>query len=190
MSSLANIILHPEYLALVADANQKPDDDLPRLVIADWLEEHGQEYYASYIRESIWTPKTEIERMRRDDMHGICHKFIVREWFVKRQILNSVFEVIDGSYTLERGFIKTATLNGVDFARWVRLPDGTPKRMYTLLRKTQPGYVVDVKTLLRTDQFPIHWELPATHIGWNFSAGNSITNYQQLVSRMDDWYKS
>lgn len=41
---------HPEYLALLAAVLASPRDDLPRLVLADWLEERGQTDRAVYIR--------------------------------------------------------------------------------------------------------------------------------------------
>src|SRR4051794_13498130 len=31
----------PEVLAILQDVKDHPDDDTPRLVLADWLEEHG-----------------------------------------------------------------------------------------------------------------------------------------------------
>src|SRR5262249_15508960 len=33
----------PELLALLQAVKQQPDDDSPRLVLADWLEEYGDE---------------------------------------------------------------------------------------------------------------------------------------------------
>jgi uncharacterized protein (TIGR02996 family) len=33
----------PEVLAFLRDAKDHPDDDTPRLVLADWLDEHGDE---------------------------------------------------------------------------------------------------------------------------------------------------
>ena len=41
---------HPEYLALLAAVKAQPSDDLPRLVMADWLDEHGEEARAEFIR--------------------------------------------------------------------------------------------------------------------------------------------
>ena len=37
----------PEVLAFLADAKQHPNDDAPLLVLADWLEEHGDEREAA-----------------------------------------------------------------------------------------------------------------------------------------------
>lgn len=41
---------HPEYLALLANVKANPSDDLPRLVMADWLDEHSEEARAELIR--------------------------------------------------------------------------------------------------------------------------------------------
>jgi uncharacterized protein (TIGR02996 family) len=50
---------HPDWLALVAAIRATPDDDLPRLVAADWLEEHGEPERAEFIRLQC-----ELEPMR------------------------------------------------------------------------------------------------------------------------------
>lgn len=41
---------HPEYVALLAAVRATPDDDLPRLVLADWLEERGEWERAEFVR--------------------------------------------------------------------------------------------------------------------------------------------
>jgi len=41
---------HPEYRGLLAAVKAAPDDDLPRLVLADWLEEHDSPDWAEFIR--------------------------------------------------------------------------------------------------------------------------------------------
>jgi uncharacterized protein (TIGR02996 family) len=41
---------HPEYRALVAAVRAAASDDLPRLVMADWIEEHGDPAWAEFIR--------------------------------------------------------------------------------------------------------------------------------------------
>lgn len=41
---------HPEYRSLLAAVRATPADDLPRLVLADWLEEHDQPDWAEFIR--------------------------------------------------------------------------------------------------------------------------------------------
>lgn len=44
---------HPQYLALLEAVLANPADDLPRLVLADWLEEHGQTERAEFIRAQV-----------------------------------------------------------------------------------------------------------------------------------------
>ena len=43
---------NPDELALLAGIAAHPDADLPRLVLADWLEEHGFDRRAEFIRLS------------------------------------------------------------------------------------------------------------------------------------------
>ena len=40
----------PDYLALLKAVTENVADDLPRLVLADWLDEHGQPDWAEFIR--------------------------------------------------------------------------------------------------------------------------------------------
>jgi uncharacterized protein (TIGR02996 family) len=51
--------LFPEWEHLLQAVVANPDDDLPRLVAADWLEEHGEPERAEFIR-------IQIERARSD----------------------------------------------------------------------------------------------------------------------------
>lgn len=44
---------HPDWNALLAGIVAHPDADLPRLVAADWLEEHGEADRAAFIRLQI-----------------------------------------------------------------------------------------------------------------------------------------
>jgi uncharacterized protein (TIGR02996 family) len=48
--------MHPEEEALVAAIADAPADDAPRLVYADWLEEHGDVVRARFIRWKILGP--------------------------------------------------------------------------------------------------------------------------------------
>src|SRR5262245_28679842 len=56
---------HPipaDQLALLWAVIEAPADDAPRLVYADWLEEHGDPTQAEYIRAAV-----EMERWPSDD---------------------------------------------------------------------------------------------------------------------------
>ncbi len=47
---------HPDYRSLLASVIANPADDLPRLVLADWIEEHGDTDRAVYIRCEVAVP--------------------------------------------------------------------------------------------------------------------------------------
>lgn len=50
---------HPDWQHLLTAVASAPDDDLPRLVAADWLDEHGEAERAEFIR-------IQVERERAD----------------------------------------------------------------------------------------------------------------------------
>jgi uncharacterized protein (TIGR02996 family) len=47
---------HPEYRQLLAGVLAAPADDAPRLIVADWLDEHGCGERAAWIRERVANP--------------------------------------------------------------------------------------------------------------------------------------
>lgn len=47
---MSELQVHPEYRGLLGAIKAAPDDDLPRLVLADWLEEHDFSDWAEFIR--------------------------------------------------------------------------------------------------------------------------------------------
>lgn len=71
-----------EQDAFVADIAAKPDDDLPRLVYADWLEEHGQADRAALIRVQCEVARTS-DHIRwgdgEDDVADNPRYFMLRE---------------------------------------------------------------------------------------------------------------
>lgn len=57
-----------EQAALLAAIVANPDDDTPRLVYADWLQEHDDEEQATFIRDAVrleWLPDYEDEKRQR-----------------------------------------------------------------------------------------------------------------------------
>lgn len=53
---------HPDLTALLAAVCQFPDDDTPRLVLADWLDEHEQHERAEFIRVQV-----ELARLQQNE---------------------------------------------------------------------------------------------------------------------------
>ena len=65
-----------DHDALVAAICENPDDDTPRLVFADWLDEHDQSEYAAFIRAQVelartpvWEPFSVFCKWRRTDWY-------------------------------------------------------------------------------------------------------------------------
>ena len=59
---------NPELLRAIAAA---PDDDLPRLVYADWLDENGQDVRAEFIRVQCQIAGLEADRERARPAHAV-----------------------------------------------------------------------------------------------------------------------
>jgi uncharacterized protein (TIGR02996 family) len=55
----------PEYDALYAAVCAAPDEDTPRLVLADWLDEHDDPHRAAYMRAEV-----QLHRLRENDPHA------------------------------------------------------------------------------------------------------------------------
>src|SRR4051812_23267980 len=47
---------HPDEIAILKAIHTEPRDDTPRLVYADWLDEHDQPEYAEFIRWQVRNP--------------------------------------------------------------------------------------------------------------------------------------
>ncbi len=48
--------LHPDAVAFIRTMHRSPDDDAPRLVFADWLDDHGEHERAALIRRMVRVP--------------------------------------------------------------------------------------------------------------------------------------
>jgi len=62
-----------EQAALLAAIVAEPDDDTPRLVYADWLQEHGDEEQAQFIRDSI---KLSLMPQDREGWEELCVRLL------------------------------------------------------------------------------------------------------------------
>jgi uncharacterized protein (TIGR02996 family) len=49
--------MNPEFQGLMADIVRNPADDTPRLILADWLADHGQEKRGAAIRYALWVAR-------------------------------------------------------------------------------------------------------------------------------------
>lgn len=83
--------------ALLAAVRASPDDDTPRLVLADWLDDHGEPDFAAFIR-------LEIERDRHDFNSPIWHELNRRARPLRRAAFPGYVE--DVLSPTRRGFHK------------------------------------------------------------------------------------
>lgn len=56
----------PEVVALLQTCKESPDDDTPRLVLADWLEDHGDTARAEFIRVQCEAAQLQLAAERLD----------------------------------------------------------------------------------------------------------------------------
>jgi uncharacterized protein (TIGR02996 family) len=103
--------------AFLDDIIAHPDDDAPRLIFADWLEEHGNPERAEFIRVQI-----ELARVREDDPRGNVLRARENELldaFGMRWCLSLTGE---GVMTFRRGFVEGVEASGewsVNNGEWV-----------------------------------------------------------------------
>jgi uncharacterized protein (TIGR02996 family) len=94
--------------AFMADVRATPADDAPRLIYADWLDEHGQPERAEFIRAQC-----EAARLDRTDPRRTA--LVARAWRLRQEhqarwlgpLRRALVE-----WHFRRGFLEKATLNG------------------------------------------------------------------------------
>lgn len=116
---------------------ETPDDDAPRLVFADWLDEHGEEARAEFIRVQCELARREDEDLRRTQgerrqrallaKHGDRWREELPAWARK----GSVFR---------RGFVEEVTAKAPQFVKGARaLFAQAPVRRLRLIYPLRPG---------------------------------------------------
>jgi uncharacterized protein (TIGR02996 family) len=107
--------------AFLADICEHPDDDAPRLIYADWLEEHGQSERAEFIRVQL-----ELARLSEDAPHWPrlkSREAALREEYEAAwtEPLSDLIPTSDTPfsprYEFRRGFIEFLQLEGDAFVR-------------------------------------------------------------------------
>jgi len=133
---------NPVYRALLDDVIENPDDDTPRLVMADWLEEHGDEVAqdrAQFIR-------LQVQRAQR-------HPYAPETWVMRRQEARLLrqhrhawlgrLERFVSKATFHRGFPEELVLGVAQFVKnATHLFRLTPVRQLQLLRIAQTKLTV------------------------------------------------
>lgn len=120
---------HSEYAALLRTVLSRPDDDAPRLVLADWLDEHSAPERAEFVRRQCAKPDDLfgvcVSRMYYQTPHpgppGPCYfmetdNLPIPEW-VKREGLPT----LHGWFGFVRGFVERVEMSAAD---WLARADG------------------------------------------------------------------
>jgi uncharacterized protein (TIGR02996 family) len=97
--------------AFLHDILDHPDDDSPRLIYADWLEEHGRPARADFIRvqcELARLPKDDPRRPELEARERALLKW--HEWAWAGSLLRLLSGTVSG-WTFHRGFIEGVSLD-------------------------------------------------------------------------------
>jgi uncharacterized protein (TIGR02996 family) len=92
--------------AVLAD----PDDDAPRLIYADWLDEQGQCERAEFIRVQVALARMAPDDLRRRELARRERRFVTRGWVPPLPPLLR-------EWGFDRGFVNRVTYNAEDFLR-------------------------------------------------------------------------
>jgi uncharacterized protein (TIGR02996 family) len=100
--------------AFLRDILDNPEDDTPRLVFADWLDEHGQPHRAEFIRlqvEQARLPRCASRYRELDERASALRTTHAKTW-------DSQLRQLGRGWKYRRGFIQRVTFRrGVDFVR-------------------------------------------------------------------------
>lgn len=71
---------HPQLLSFLETARQAPEDNTPRLVLADWLEDHDETIRAEFIRLQcrLAPGSPPLEQTERRDLEAQCQQLLSR----------------------------------------------------------------------------------------------------------------
>ncbi len=95
----------PDERAFLNAIIAAPDDDVPRLVYADWLDEHDEPARAEFIRVECELPHLEPGHPRRSKLmarHDLLSKAYRQDWF-------RAFIDLGVNYQTSRGFVQEVT---------------------------------------------------------------------------------
>jgi uncharacterized protein (TIGR02996 family) len=129
--------------AILADVINNPDDDLPRLAYADWLDEHGDELRAEFIRAQIRLARMSEDDPEREALQMRCWEMLT-SW---RRLAGDLGPLLPtpqpGTFGFfewfHRGFIETVRAPIHAFARHAdAFFAGTPLRALHLERGVWP----------------------------------------------------
>jgi uncharacterized protein (TIGR02996 family) len=104
------VVLHPQQFAFLEAIRDRPDDDAPRLVYADWLEEHGDPARAEFIRAQCAAERLDPNDPRRgplEDRAAALEQAHAPEWLgtLNESVDRSLSRGEKSSWRFRRGFL-------------------------------------------------------------------------------------
>ena len=108
---------------LLAAVRDNPDDDTPRLVYADWLQEHGGDDRAEFIRlqcAAARLPDGDKERRKKEKAAAVLLKAHKAEWFGPVWEKFSAYRPPEGHCRIDRGFVTGLKGSIHDFLNYAR----------------------------------------------------------------------
>jgi uncharacterized protein (TIGR02996 family) len=97
---------HPQYVGLLADIQENPEDDAPRLILADWLEDQGEGERAEFIRVQIEAERLDVGDPRRLQLEDRADELLAghrEEWLGPAGEQTS-------RWVFRRGFVESAAI--------------------------------------------------------------------------------
>jgi uncharacterized protein (TIGR02996 family) len=151
-----------EREALLAAVCANPDDDTPRLVFADWLEENGEPERAEFIRLQCELAGGLPPGPERSALVSRSHK-LLREH--ESQWRAGLFEIEPMAWQwdlFERGFVESLLVYDADrFSRFAsRLFASSPILTLTFFAIKDPGALADIPALSRVRHLSIWTNWP------------------------------
>jgi uncharacterized protein (TIGR02996 family) len=102
--------MYPDESALLAAVCAAPDDDLPRLVFADWCDEHGQPLRAEFVRTQIELAKLTRDSKRRRKLAFRCRELIDT---AEDHLHNLPDTLPPEPWSFRRGFVELLEVEGM-----------------------------------------------------------------------------
>jgi uncharacterized protein (TIGR02996 family) len=176
------------FLRAIAAA---PDDDTPRLVFADWLDENGNPPRAEFIRVEIELTRTPPGDPRRGPLferRAALYRTHADRWF-------ALFQGKATAWATERGFVTAVTAGPVEFLKHAGDWFGTQPVTRLKLSGVWSGYGADRACHAR-EVFTSPHLAPLTHLDLEFAGVNSagvywlahnagLVNLRELVLRQN-----
>lgn len=128
--------LRTDEAAFLRAICENPEDDLPRLVFADWLEEHGETEQAEMIRRMIATGEEDVTALRDD---GTWATFITQEQM--RDVKPIDLRWMSGDIGISIGVFKRGFLEALYCSESAWRGSSTGKFIKGVFHRDNPGFM-------------------------------------------------